>query len=156
MAKLIPLTRDKFAIVDDDDFAELARYSWYAFNAKGLWYAARKAGLNDTDYKYRDVIFMHKQILNTRELIDHQDRNGLNNIRNNLRSSSYRQNNCNRAARGSSIYLGVQWDKARKRWFARCDGKFLGRFTNETEAAKAYDNFAIEQYGEFANLNFKA
>ncbi len=155
MGKLIPLTRDKFAIVDDDDFAELSKYSWYAFSSKGLWYAARKAGLADTDYPYRSVIFMHKQVLNTSVLVDHADRNGLNNCRANLRKASYGQNNANRASRGTSIFLGVQWDAKRKLWAARCRGKYLGRYTNEEDAAKAYDNFAVEEYGDFANLNLK-
>lgn len=38
---------------------------------------------------------------------------------------------------------------------ARCRGKHLGRYANEEDAAKAYDNFAVEEYGDFANLNFK-
>lgn len=53
-------------------------------------------------------------------------------------------------------YLGVYWDKARQLWVAKCDGVFQGRFASEEAAAKAYDKFAIEQFGEFANLNFKS
>lgn len=157
MALLIPLTRDKFAIVDADDFAGLSVYNWYAFHSKGLWYAARKAGLKDTEYKYRDVIFMHKQLMNTSSLVDHANKNGLDNQRENLRSATYSQNNANRTSRpgSSSQYLGVRWDPTRQQWAARCRGKFLGRFSEESAAARAYDSYAVEEFGEFANLNFK-
>lgn len=152
--RLIKLTRSKLAIVDEEDFVELSKYSWYAFSSKGLWYAARKAKRRDTDWKYREVIFMHKQLLNTRSLVDHVDRNGLNNCRNNLRPASYRQNGANCSPRGTSQYKGLTFDVARQKWQVRCAGVFLGRFNTEEEAAKAYDQFAVEEYGEFAYQNF--
>ena len=154
MARLVKLTRGKFAVVDDSDFSEVSKHSWYAFSSKGLWYAARKAGLADTDYRYRSIIFMHKQLLNTNILVDHVDRDGLNNQRYNLRLATYGQNNANRTARGSSKYLGVQWDPSRQLWVARCKGVHLGRWSSEEAAAKAYDEFAVKVYGEFANCNF--
>jgi hypothetical protein len=46
----------------------------------------------------------------------------------------------------------------RDKWqgHASVDGKkiYLGTFTDPVEAARAYDNFAREHYGEFAVLNF--
>ena len=57
-----------------------------------------------------------------------------------------------------SRFLGVFWDKARQKWFAclGAEGKThkLGRFCNEIEAAKAYDDAAREAHGVFARLNF--
>jgi hypothetical protein len=58
----------------------------------------------------------------------------------------------------SSIYIGVNWNKKKERWFARiCDpnGKrvHIGSFMNQTEAALAYNDFALEYYGYKAILN---
>lgn len=160
--RLIPLTRGKFATVDATDFAELSRHNWYAFHSKGIFYAARKAGQYDIDYAYRSVIFMHKQLLNTSSLVDHKDRNGLNNARSNLRTATYSQNNANKISRegSSSRYLGVIWDKSRNLWQAKLTFQgvthHLGRFEDEELAAKAYDQAALRFYGEFANMNFSA
>ncbi len=56
----------------------------------------------------------------------------------------------------SSKYKGVTWD--RNKWKARISYQGtvydLGRFDNEEDAAKAYDNKAKELNFEFAILNF--
>jgi len=57
----------------------------------------------------------------------------------------------------SSEFKGVTWHKQRQKWMAQlvCQGKLihLGRFTDEIEAAKAYNNAALKYFGEFARLN---
>ena len=54
--------------------------------------------------------------------------------------------------------LSVSWDKKGKKWLAVIylsrQRKFIGRFVNEIDAAKAYDGTAVELYGQFARLNF--
>lgn len=56
-----------------------------------------------------------------------------------------------------SKYKGVTWRNHAKRWTSQIvfdkKLKHLGYFKDETEAAKAYAEKAIEYYGEFANLN---
>lgn len=59
----------------------------------------------------------------------------------------------------ASKYVGVNENKNRKkRWCARIKYKkkyiFIGNFENEEDAARAYDNKALELYGEYAKLNF--
>lgn len=59
---------------------------------------------------------------------------------------------------GVSSYKGVTWSKAHKKWEAQLvfnsQHFYLGLFETEEEAAKAYDEKAVELFGEFACLNF--
>jgi hypothetical protein len=58
----------------------------------------------------------------------------------------------------SSRFKGVTWDKRANKWLAQIvvkgQGRSLGRYLDETEAAHAYDRAAREAWGEFARLNF--
>jgi hypothetical protein len=92
-------------------------------------------------------------------VVDHIDGNGLNNTRVNLRICTSAQNICNSKGRSkTSKYKGVTRRKMSNKWFAQI--KFnrkhidIGRFDNEIEAAKAYDNVARKLFKEFAYLNF--
>ncbi len=92
--------------------------------------------------------------------IDHINGNGLDCRRCNLRYCTISENNANRMSRkgSSSQFKGVTYDKSRGRWNAaiEIDGKSkaIGRFLNETDAAKAYDAEAYKKYGQYARLNF--
>ena len=91
--------------------------------------------------------------------VDHIDHNKANNLPGNLRGSSRSQNCQNTSSRinSTSRFLGVCWFKKNSKWMAQIstNGKkiYLGSFTCEKEAAKAYNKAATEYYGEFANLN---
>ena len=65
--------------------------------------------------------------------------------------------NKSKQANTTSTYKGVCWNKAAHKWKAsvRVDGKpeHLGYFTNEIQAAIAYNNAAICHFTEFACLN---
>jgi hypothetical protein len=95
------------------------------------------------------------------KVIDHHNRDGLDNRKANLRPASIAQNNLN-SCRGfnspTSKYKGVFYDKKAGKFRAVLvvDGKkkHLGYFDNEIDAAKAYDNAAKIHRGEFAVLNF--
>ena len=95
------------------------------------------------------------------EEIDHISGDRADNRMTNLREATRAQNSQNiKSARGSSSrFLGVSWDKASEKWRAhiRIDGKTknLGRFDDEMEAARAYDNAARAAFGEYANPNFE-
>lgn len=91
--------------------------------------------------------------------IDHINNDQSNNKIENLREVTASQNNMNMKKRKNSIskYKGISWDKQNNKWKSgiKINGKqiYLGRFDNETDAAKAYNKKAIEIFGEFGKLN---
>jgi hypothetical protein len=93
-------------------------------------------------------------------IVDHIDRNRLNNQKSNLRMATQTQNSANRgkqAGVSSSTFKGVSFDKNRKQYRAYCrvDGKMihLGYHKDEKKAAEKYNKAALEHFGEFAVLN---
>lgn len=151
--KEIQLNHGKVALVDDEDFEYLNQFKWYAHKRGGNYYAERC-------HKGK-IIIMHNVIMNPINgfFVDHIFHNGLDNRKSQLRLATRAQNNANRRARknATSKYLGVAFEKDRKKWTARIRkdkiGYRLGSFNTEIEAAIAYNNKAIELHGEFANLN---
>jgi hypothetical protein len=156
----IPLTEGKFAIVDPPDFYRFNNFQWCAVKHKSLFHAVRLVnGSNDTTR----ILSLHCEIMNPPKglVVDHRNRNGLDDRRENLRLATHSQNRCNRFVDKtgcSSQYRGVCWHKQRKCWRAHLqyEGKWvwLGRFDSEIDAAKAYDEAAKKYHGEFARLNF--
>jgi len=154
--RTIPLTQGKVAIVDDQDYAELSKYKWYATNNRKRWYAGRHVGPRS----HRKQVFMHRQLLNAPPGLqcDHINGDGLDNRRCNLRICTSSENSMNRRSRGgTSEFKGVYWYKRNKKWRAqiRDDGKqyHLGYFQNEASAARAYNRAARNAFGEFARVN---
>ena len=153
-AKLLPLTQDKFAIVDAQDLPRLSRYNWCVVKTDNTCYAVR--------YCKRKQTFMHRLITSAPPhlVVDHINHNGLDNRKDNLRLCTRAQNALNQRARKgtSSRYKGVYWHERDKRFYAQISHKgrrhHLGSFKSEIKAAKAYDKKAIELFGQFACLNF--
>jgi len=89
--------------------------------------------------------------------VDHQNRNGLDNQRHNLREATHAQNMQNKLPekRNTSGYKGVWPHNGHWRSGIKVNGQriHLGVFTDPIEAARAYDEAAIEHFGEFACTN---
>lgn len=159
--KEIPLTQGKVALVDDADFDWLNQWKWFVHITKHNFYARRYSGGGRKATKKQ---YMHRLILNpmANEEVDHKDKNGLNNQRNNLRKSTHSQNNSNKSKtcnKTTSKYISVSWFKPYKMWRAYVANNkkvyHVGYFDNEIEAAKARDIKTKQLHGEFASLNFK-
>jgi len=150
----IRLAKDRFAVVDPEDFRKLSLYDWHLHENKGKCYAVT--------FNEGKILYMHRFITNAPKgtIIDHRNHESLDNRKVNLRFATHSQNCCNKKIlkKGTSKYRGVGIDKKSKKWRAVIyyNGirKYLGSFENEEDAARAYDNAAKIYHGEFAMLNF--
>jgi hypothetical protein len=156
--RTIALTQGYVALVDDADFERVCAHKWCATRCKTNVYGIRK--IKTPDGRTTSQL-LHRFIMcvTGREIdVDHEDHNGLNCQRHNLRKCVRGENDGNRRkTRGSSQYRGVSWDKNQGRWRAciRIEKTVhLGYFTDELEAALAYDAAARTRFGVFANCNF--
>jgi hypothetical protein len=150
--KEIPLTKGMVAIVDDEDYAELSKYKWH-YSGK---YARRYASVNGK----RIYVWMHRVIAGTPDGMDtdHINGNKLDNRRANLRVCTRSQNMHNSATgikNNTSKYKGVTYNGGK--WIASICVNFrklyLGCFTDERDAATAYNEAAFRLMGDFAQLN---
>jgi hypothetical protein len=105
--------------------------------------------------------FLHNFILPPKRgfIVDHINRNKLDNRRCNLRYVTYSQNNMNSSMQknNTSGYRGVCWHKKAKKWacFIKLNKKriHIGLFSNIEEAARAYKNKATELFGDYIGEN---
>jgi hypothetical protein len=104
---------------------------------------------------------MHRILINCPKdkIVDHINRNTLDNRKENLRIVNKSQNamNSKKQKNNSSGYRGIYHDKKDNSYdsFINKDGKrfYLGRYKNIIEAAKAYNEAAIKLHGKYAKLN---
>jgi len=153
--KTIELTRDKVALVDDEDYDDLIRYKWSTLSSGNnrYYYAVRWGRPGE-----RDVVLMHNHLLGSLG-VDHINGDGLDNQRSNLRSATKTQNGQNRKPNKNCVseFKGIN-QRPNGKWYVRIqvDGKriSLGYFNDEIDAAKAYDEAARRYFGEYARTNF--
>lgn len=138
---------------------------YYGWN---LQYAEKEAGCF-TSNGYRQITINGYPYLNHRlawlyingtmpKVIDHADKNGLNNKICNLRNCDQTRNNCNKSKqlRNKSGFKGVDFLPKQKKWRAEIQFKKirhrLGHFNCPTAAHLAYCKAARKYHGEFARL----
>jgi len=158
------------ALVDDEDYEYLNQFKWNANKIYDTHYVVRHIYYNNK----RKTIYMHRVIMNTPDNMecDHVFHNTLDNrkfieidgvLKPNLRNCTHQQNTMNRKLHKDSKikYIGVIYKadgKRIKRYYASIyvnkKKMSLGYYNTEVEAAKARDKASIENYGEFARLNF--
>lgn len=156
----IPLTKGQETIVDPID-ADLADLNWYALESKSGGYYAVRHGSRKT--VPRPTFLMHRVILERKlgrsltkgEFPDHEDGNGLDNRRCNLRLATHQQNMRNSRVKKSSKsgITGVFWNKKHNKWQADITinrkTKYLGLYAELQDAIKARKEAEEKYFGEF-------
>lgn len=146
----------EIVMIDDEDFEKAAAYNWSLTKHTNRFYAHRciwRNGRND------EKVYMHRMIMGFPDgkQVEHIDNNGLNNQKHNLRIATNAQNQKNKPKykNNTSGYKGVFVRGGLFKVQIRSDGKLIqgGYFKTAIEAAKRYNNLAIEYHGEFAQLN---
>lgn len=160
----IPLSHDQVALVSACDLPKIQARKWFAYRIAGSGQSGQvylygfKAGSKAGGKK----VWMHNVIMDPPEghEVDHINQNPLDNRRENLRVVSHQENCRNRGKRrtkSTSEWLGVCWSREKGRWKAaiRVDGRalHLGYFSDEREAAQAYNFATWSHFGPEAQFN---
>jgi hypothetical protein len=149
----IKLNDGSRALVDLADRELVAGFVWHR-GSGGYVYADRG----------RMRLGLHRLIAGAGDgdRVDHRNGNSLDNRSCNLRFADAAQNRANAGpnrikAGKTSRFKGVSWASTKNRWLANIhiDGRtrYLGRYQDETEAARAYNAAALKAWGDFARLN---
>ncbi len=167
--KEIPVTQERFALIDDCDESLVRCFTWELVEAR-----SGNAYAQHVRHKPEGLlrVSMHRLVAGapTDGLVDHKNGNGLDNRRQNLRICSALENARNRAAyarrkRADGGYLGVSWNARARVWVASihagerdANGEArrisLRTYATAEEAARMYDAAASHYFGEFAAHNF--
>lgn len=161
---IIPLTKGKAVIVDDDDLKVVVQFRWSALNSRqkeqhrNHWYAQRT---HCEPLGKKQGRLLHRELMSAQkgQQVDHINGNGLDCRRSNMRIATRSQNCHNRKGwvHRSFPYKGI--GKSTRSWNASIflPGRkrlYRGGFATAEDAALAYDEMAREHFGEFAALNF--
>jgi hypothetical protein len=145
--------RGGVALIDDSDAEMVLPIKWFCLQSRKNFYACQQAYAGN----YRR---MHRLIMQAPVgmLVDHINRNTLDNRRCNLRLCTHSENTAHSLVKiAASGYRGVRWVASEQRYIVRLkkDGRHYwgGSFVDVVEAARAHDVLARRLHGAFAILN---
>lgn len=145
-------------VVSDEDDAYFMRYNWRV-DVSGYVVRTRMKEEGERFPLLKKTIFLHREIKPCPDgkVIDHINRNRLDNRRENLRACTTSENLQNKESYTVSGFKGVYRPPGNSRWSAKVtiDRKqyHLGQYDTKEQAAKAYNEFIIKRGCNFAFLN---
>ena len=147
-------------LYDEGDADIVAAHPWHRMKKENTSYAVYRPREKGTR-KMLPIVKLHRLIMRPPIglVVDHINRNGLDNRRSNLRLVTISQNRWNSTqVRGGAKFWGVYKNPARAKYQAAIvvDGKFmhLGMFDTPEDAARAYDSAALLHRDAHCPLNF--
>jgi len=159
--------------ISDADFRKVSALKLSPFKARNTTYAVawkwnsatkKQAWKWNSATKKQTKVFLHRHLKNAKrgQMVCHLNGNGLDCRRRNMKFGNHHLNGCSfRTKRkgSASKYRGVNIYNGRgKRWSVQfIDNGVLvygGRFANEVDAARRYNQMAKKRFGKFAHINF--
>ena len=150
--RVIQLTQGQYTIIDPEEWLRSSGYTWHANEHKNGFYACTNIPKPGGGYT---KLYLHTLISGFAR-VDHENRDPLDNRKQNLRDATQAQNCMNRGRRSdnNSGHVGVNWWPRLGKWGANIgvDGslKHLGVFADKQDAIDARHAAAAEYHGEFA------
>jgi len=169
------LTRGFVTVVDAERFESMLTYrfrngietqlrpssiQWHAAINRNYFYASSKLRVGS----YSGPVVLHRLLTEAPSalFVDHISGDTMDNRLANLRICTAAENarNCRKYKCGTSRFKGVRLRRGKwtAQWHWQENGvsrcRSLGSFATEEDAARAYDARAIQEFGEFARLNF--
>ncbi|WP_161967474.1 HNH endonuclease [Fimbriiglobus ruber] len=136
------------SLVDVEDFEAVKHLPWKMQKVgKKRYWRVCYGSAGETRYLARHLLNFPEN-----SIVDHANRDTLDDRRKNLRTCTVAQNNLNRPGTGTSR-KGIVWSPIRKKWRVVAAGYLIGHFEDEDEAVRAYNRYMLHHVGEFAYLN---
>ena len=134
------------ALIDLEDIDKVKNLRW-CLNGNGYV-------LHGTN---KNKAFLHRLLIDCPDdmMVDHINRNPLDNRKSNLRIVNNQQNSMNKGAqrRNTSGHKGVSWDKSKNKWYAYITVNYklinLGRFSILEDAVEARKQAEIKYFGKY-------
>jgi hypothetical protein len=157
---IVLLCRNMFCIVDSEDLPKVGKWKWFPQKKSSTFRCIRFDG--------KTSLRMHRVIMGAKkgQIVDHINRDGLDNRKSNLRFVTAKQSSANRGFMNGKIGKGVYeiknknlskpfratikfWDHENK----KLKSVSLGYFGTKEEAMNAYDKEHVNINGKYATTN---
>jgi hypothetical protein len=159
--KTLDVGHGRKAKLDDEHYEAAAKFIWHSWQTgERIWVARNRS---HKVAKSGGKIYLQSVVLDLKpgDIVIFRNRDYLDFRPENLaiadRQAASARKSISRET-FSSQYRGVSWNRTKEIWQVVMQDHnrliWVGAYDEEEEAAQAYDDKALELYGEFATLNF--